>query len=251
MIGSSFYPAVLINDKSESSSLSLEKENIESISNALLSFGFERDNDAVVPIFKVTFLASTSYVIELRLDNKLDLKSMRQKPLVLLHGTILGQELSNPAPKIPSCCHLRVKLHVCVAEEVTKDSDLYYIPYPENQHNNDDTAPIEIGQDGFARPAAQLPAKSCERLSHIRQVNSQQKFKRGNLIATISTGANITYKNRVLVDIKPFTEVSLYENVDHLWDSSYTSSIEPWITETIETSLKIQKFLKTILNKQM
>jgi hypothetical protein len=237
-IVSSFYPGVFDIKKTTQVTTEASQSHqwkagdskiIDSLSKALNDCEFIHTSTITSPIFKVTFTASTSYSIEVRLDSALNLLYISQKPLAWVHGTLLDN-VANNDPTIKSSHHIRIKVQT--NEDIAIHSDLYLLVYPQNGISSaSPIPPIEFGADDIAVPSQKLPEDSRNKITHIRQTTYRKVFSKENMEAQVSRGYNLTYSKSTLIERIPFCDLKLYPN------RNAANPLRSWLKSDPEISL--------------
>ena len=239
------------------------KQQLAILDKLLLSAGFHKVKDIQsLPTYKVTFIASTSYIIDLRLNSQLEKISMYQKPLSWLHATVISDATTPTTTNktdskslnqlLPMKPHIRVKLQTM--EIIEPSSDLFKLAYP-NINDNDMTSPIEINNSGFAIPAVSLCTQSKNKLTFIRQLEFRSEYKKQNLIANTSFGYNLSYDNGKVIEIRPFLELSIYEEsppsiINWIKQKGSMSQIKGWVSETVNSVMSVHQLLPILVTNE-
>jgi hypothetical protein len=210
---------------------------------------------AMLPRYKVSFIASTSFVVELRLDSRLDLVDIAEKPLRWVHATVIHGQKEPPmmgehkddrdakscAQSNAVACHMRINLET--RESVPSSSGLFTLAYP--TASNILVPPIEVSAQGTVGPHRDLPSESRRRLVFVRQVVTERFFSHCNgLKATISRGCNMRFKNGELVDTEKFTDLGVHVSspvdvVHWLKGQGSASAANIWLDDALSVLLKL------------
>ena len=187
--------------------------------------------------WKIILSPSSSYEVQMSLDDKMNVQSIKERNLHWIHATLISGD------KQEFVCNIHqnpdIRLLISTSDVVKEDSDLYRTVLPEI--NGEHALPIQIGIDGRPVLARVTSKRVKDIVQTVRHVQRLEMFTNGSTDASIVYGD--CYFGEKLVLKRPFCELSLYINPEKLQDaiSNFVDKekLEEFTKEFFNTSLLV------------
>ena len=215
----------------------------------LLQCGFESDlSHAYLRIpatWKISLSVSTSYEVELILNDQKELVEVKERSLNWIHDTLVSGKkqvfkdslLTNPD----------MRILISSQEIVREGSDLYEESLKSDAKGKQDL-PITIDENNIPELSK---FRNCESVpvGNVRHVESYKKFYNGRKIyGVIAIGKSYSFGLKI---VKPFCDLSLYVDPIDLRNAISNSlddnCVDEFTKTVFYTSLKVKQKLEEIL----